>query len=382
LATVVDVTGPTLWERIRRVNPLVWDTLLAAGCLAPSLAVGFTEGAVNPVAIVLIVVAYGSLVVRRRWPLAVLATTALATVGYTFVSEGPAIQAALAVAAYTAAAHLPRRAVATLVIPAAMVAAISLQLDEDIHTNWVELLVGATFSVLLPILIGRIAFNRRARIAREQERAAADAVAAERTRIARELHDVVAHAIGVMVVQAGAARSVVDRDPAAAKEAIGRVEETGRVGLAEMRRLIGVLTEDGSNAALAPQPGLANLDELVVTMRAAGLPVEVVRAGSVHPLPAGVDLTAYRVIQEALTNVLKHAGRANAVVSVRYEGDELHLEIADDGLGDVSSPGAGHGLVGMRERVGIFGGHIETGPRPGGGFVVRAMIPIEGEVTP
>ena len=381
MATVVDVTGPTLWERLRRVNPLVWDTLLAAACLAPSLVVGLTEGAVNLVAIVLIVVAYGSLVVRRRWPLAVLTTTALATVGYALVSEGPAIQAALVVAAYTAAAHLPRRAVATFAIPIGMVAAISLQLDEDIHTNWVELLVGATFSVLLPILIGRIAFNRRARIAREQERAAADAVAAERTRIARELHDVVAHAIGVMVVQAGAARSVVDRDPTAAKEAIGRVEETGRVGLGEMRRLIGVLTEDGSKAALAPQPGLADLDELVATMRAAGLPVEVVRAGEARTLPAGVDLTSYRVIQEALTNVLKHAGRANAVVSIRYEEDELHLEIADDGLGDVSTSGTGHGLVGMRERVGIFGGHIETGPRPGGGYVVLATIPIDGEVT-
>jgi signal transduction histidine kinase len=381
LTTVVDVTGPTLWERIRRVNPLVWDTLLAAACLAPSLVVGVSEGAVNPAAIALIVVAYGSLVVRRRWPLAVFTTTALATVGYAFVSEGPAIQAALVVAAYTVAAHLPRREVASFAIPLGMVAAISLQLDEDIHTNWVELLVGATFSVLLPILIGRIAFNRRARIAREQELAAADAVAAERTRIARELHDVVAHAIGVMVVQAGAARSVVDRDPAAAKEAIGRVEETGRVGLAEMRRLIGVLTEDGSKAALAPQPGLGYLEELVATMRAAGLPVEVVRAGNTRPLPAGVDLTAYRVIQEALTNVLKHAGRAHAVVSIRYDGNELDLEIADDGLGDVSSTGTGHGLVGMRERVGIFGGRIETGPRPGGGFAVRATIPIDGEVT-
>jgi signal transduction histidine kinase len=184
-----------------------------------------------------------------------------------------------------------------------------------------------------------------------------------------------------MVVQAGAARSVVDRDPAAAKEAIGRVEETGRVGLAEMRRLIGVLTEDGSKAALAPQPGLGYLEELVATMRAAGLPVEVVRAGNTRPLPAGVDLTAYRVIQEALTNVLKHAGRAHAVVSIRYDGNELDLEIADDGLGDVSSTGTGHGLVGMRERVGIFGGRIETGPRPGGGFAVRATIPIDGEVT-
>jgi signal transduction histidine kinase len=204
----------------------------------------------------------------------------------------------------------------------------------------------------------------------------------ERNRLARELHDVVAHAIGVMVVQAGAARTVVDRDPAAAKEAIGRVEEMGRLGLAEMRRLIGVLTDDGSTAGRSPQPGLGDLDELVSTVRTAGLPVEVVRTGTARPLSAGADLTAFRVVQEALTNVLKHAGPAHARVSLWYQETGLTIEVADDGRGPTTSTDDGHGLVGMRERVGLFGGHIETAARDGGGFVVRAQIPIEEAASP
>ena len=379
------VTGPTLWERLRRVNPLVWDSLLAAACLAPTVFAlvhrpdggpPATLGQLAPV-----IVAYASLAVRRRWPIGVLVVVAAATVVYAIVGEGPETQLALGIAAYTGAAHLARRTVGTVVAPVGVAASLVTQLDEQIHTNWVELLIGTTFAVLLPVLIGRIAFNRRARIVREQERAAADAVAAERTRIARELHDVVAHAIGVMVVQAGAARTVVGRDPAAATEAIRRVEETGRAGLTEMRRLIGVLTDDGSKADLGPQPGLDELDELVSTVRAAGLPVEIVRAGTARPLPEGVDLTAFRVIQEALTNALKHAGRANAVVSIRYDDADVLIEVADDGRGETTPPGVGHGLIGMRERVAIFGGHLETGPRPGGGFVVRATIPTDAEVT-
>jgi signal transduction histidine kinase len=378
LATV-EVVTPTLWERLRRVNPLVWDSLLAVACLVPTVIVGVVQPADRarlPLALALVVAAYAPLALRRRAPLGVLAVIAAVTVAYAVVSDGSATQLALAVAAYTAAAHLPRRTVVVWVIPIAVVASLVEQVDEQVHRNWAELLINTTLLVLLPILLGRIMFNRRARLARDRERAAADAVAEERARIARELHDVVAHAIGVMVVQAGAARTVVDRDPAAAKDAIAQVERVGRDGLAEMRRLIGVLTDADTAAARAPQPGLAALDELLSTVRSAGLAVEVVRVGPQRPLPAGADLAAYRVIQEALTNVLKHAGPAHARVSLAYDEERLVIDVEDDGIGPAPTDDAGHGLVGMRERVGLYGGDLRTGPRQGGGFAVRAAIPI------
>jgi signal transduction histidine kinase len=223
-------------------------------------------------------------------------------------------------------------------------------------------------------------FNRRRRIADDRARAARDAVAAERARIARELHDVVAHAMSVMVVQAGAARTALEREPAVAEEALRRIEETGRVGLGEMRRLIGLLRPEDP-ADLAPQPDLARLDELLETMRHAGLQVEAVVEGSPRELPQGVGLTAYRLVQEALTNVLKHAGESHARVLLRFDEDALEVEVFDDGLGPLrdGTTLGGHGLIGMRERVELFGGSLETGPRPGGGFEVRARLPVAEE---
>jgi signal transduction histidine kinase len=201
-------------------------------------------------------------------------------------------------------------------------------------------------------------------------------VAEERSRIAREMHDAVAHAMTVMVVQAGGARSVIGRDPAGAVAALRRIEDTGRAGLGEMRRLIGVLAPNGG-AALEPQPSLDGMDELLETMRATGLPVEAIVEGTPRDLPPGVDLAAYRVIQEALTNTLKHAGRAHARVLLRYGDRSLELEIADDGPGASLERSHGRGLIGMRERLALFGGSLETGGRPGGGFMVRAQIPTE-----
>jgi signal transduction histidine kinase len=378
LATVDGVT-PTLWERLRRVDPLVWDSVLAAACLVPTVLAGAVQPedrTAIPLKLAIIAVAYVPLAWRRRAPLGVLALVAGATVVYAIVAAGAATQLALVVATYTAAAHLPRRTVAIWVTPIAASAALVSQLEQQVHNNWVEVLVNTSFPVVLTILLGRIAYNRRARLTRDRERAAADAVAAERSRIARELHDVVAHAMGVMVVQAGAARTVVDRDPSAAKQAIAQVERVGRDGLAEMRRLIGVLTDGDAGAERAPQPGLAALDDLVSTVRSAGLAVEVVRVGQEQPLAAGADLAAYRVIQEALTNVLKHAGPVHARVTLTYGQERLVIEVEDDGIGPATTDGAGHGLVGMRERVGLYGGDLRTGPRPGGGFAVRAAIPI------
>jgi signal transduction histidine kinase len=370
-------------DRLRRVSPQVWDTLLALVVLGGAViayASGNPSAEGRPLQLVLIVAACAPLAMRRRWPVGVLVATGTATALFPVVSDGTPTELALIVAAYSAASLLDRRAVTTVALPIAVAAALVEEIAHQRHGNWVEVLVGTSSTVLLPMLFGRIVYNRRVRIRLDRERAAADAVAQERARIARELHDVVAHAIGVMVVQAGAARTIVDRDPERAKRALSDVEETGRTGLAEMRRLIGVLTAAGDGAALAPQPGLAQLDELVRTMRSAGLPVEVLRAGEERSLPPGVDLNAYRVIQEALTNTLKHSGAAHASVRLGYGDDALDVEVADDGRGPASDDGAaGHGLVGMRERVGVFGGSVEVGARPGGGYLVHARFPLVEE---
>jgi signal transduction histidine kinase len=222
--------------------------------------------------------------------------------------------------------------------------------------------------------------ERAARLERDREVEARRAVQRERGRIARELHDVVAHTMSVMVVQAGAARRVMRKRPDDAEDALVAIEDAGRQGLAEMRRLLGVLRhEDERNLTLAPQPSLQYVDELVARSVEAGVNVELEIEGAPRPLPAGVDLSAYRIVQEALTNVLKHAGgAARACVQVRYRPESVEVEVFDDGRGvaaDPASNGEGHGLVGMRERVALFGGELRVGPRRGGGFSVKARLP-------
>jgi signal transduction histidine kinase len=221
--------------------------------------------------------------------------------------------------------------------------------------------------------------ERAAALEREQEANARVAAAEERTRIARELHDVLSHSVSVMVVQAGAERLALGSGRAATGEALEAIEKTGRQALAEMRRLLGMLRADGEPPAHAPQPTVAEVEHLVSQVREAGLPVELLIQGEPTSLPPGVAVSAYRIIQEALTNVLKHAGPASARVVVRYATHELELEVADDGRGARGADGTGHGLVGMRERVALYGGEFDAGARNGGGFVVRARLPI---VTP
>jgi signal transduction histidine kinase len=207
---------------------------------------------------------------------------------------------------------------------------------------------------------------------------ARQAVTAERTRIARELHDVIAHSVSVMVVQAGAARRVLDKDPARASEAMSSIESTGRQSLNELRRLLGMLREaDGGDTGRVPQPSIEHLDALVAQTREAGLPVALEIEGEPRPLAPGVDLSAYRIVQEALTNTIKHAGPANAEVRLCYGADALELIVSDDGRGADGDAGGGHGLVGMRERVSLFGGDLHVGNRPGGGYTVRATLPLE-----
>jgi signal transduction histidine kinase len=380
------VKRPTLWERLRRLDPLVWDSLLAAAVLAASIGGATAARHATPPsqpplgveAYLVLVLGCAPLVVRRRRPVAALVTVLIAAVALSWVAGGFDLGLAVAVAVYSAAAHLTRDRFARLAAPISVAAVVACQILGYPGTNWVEVVIAATFTAGLPMLIGRIGFNRRRRISLDRDRAAAAAVAEERARIARELHDVVAHAMSVMVVQAGAARSVVDHDPEAAKAAIGRIEETGRDGLTEMRRLIGILKGSGEGPDLAPQPGLERLGPLLDSIRGAGVPVEAVSRGEPRPLAAGLDLTAYRFVQEALTNVVKHAGAASARVSLEWASDALVVEVADDGRGAFADrASAGHGLAGMRERVALYGGSVDAGPRPGGGFVVRARLPDE-----
>jgi len=208
------------------------------------------------------------------------------------------------------------------------------------------------------------------------ESAARVAVAEERSRIARELHDVVAHAVSVMVLQVGAVRHKLPESMTEDSEALRRVERAGRTALAEMRRLLAAMRPDGDEAELVPQPGLDGLDSLLAEVGRAGLPVELHLEGDPYPLPRGLDLSAYRIVQEGLTNVLKHAGASDADVVVRYRPDEVEIEVRDNGNGRAGGDGMGHGLVGIRERVKIYGGEMSARAEPEGGFVLSTRLPV------
>ena len=374
------------WERLRRVDPRIWDALLALGVVAvgllafalrdqrpdePPAALGFA----------LVVVAGSSLAWRRRAPLTVATIVSAAVATASLLGYWPEFVALLWIAVYSAAAYTERHRLVRVLLPVALLTSVAISIGErwDRGLNWVEILSDLIVTFGVPILLGRMTFNRRRRIVRDREFATRQAVAAERAAIARELHDVVAHHMSVMVVQAGAARAVSASDPAATAEALRQIEASGRTGLTEMRRLLEVLKAEEDGNGRAPQPGLARMSELLDAMRASGLPVEAIVEGSPRPLPPGVDLSAYRIVQEALTNALRHAGGASARVVVRYDPGAVELEVADDGPGLPEDPEAsgGHGLIGMRERVQLFGGELEAGPRPGGGFLLRARLPSE-----
>jgi signal transduction histidine kinase len=234
-----------------------------------------------------------------------------------------------------------------------------------------------TLAVML--LVRRVLGDRERRLAfaeRERDIAAREAVVEERARIARELHDAIAHNVSMMVVQAGAERRTLE-EASPTREVLETVEHIGRSALTEMRRLVGMLRSDDAEP-LAPQPGLRDLQTLVTQVQEAGLPVELRVDGESRELPVGLELSAYRIVQEALTNALKHAGDgAHATVTVSYGADSLSLEVVDDGAGSPAvTTGGGHGLVGMRERVALYGGRFEAARRTGGGFAVRVLLPI------
>jgi signal transduction histidine kinase len=316
---------------------------------------------------------------RRRAPLAVVVVVmgALALQSVLDSSEQPAQTPflALVVAVYSVAAYCERR---RAMIGGALSLTVILLSEPNDFIVAGPLYVGVWLAGRLFRDRQRLAAALEARttaLEREQKETARLAIAEERARIARELHDVVAHSVSVMVVQAGAERLALGSGRDSTRETLVSIEKTGRQALAEMRRLLGVLRKEDEELALAPLPSLDHLDSLVAHMRLIGLPVDLRFEGPRRPVPPGVDISVYRIVQEALTNAMRHAGPARARVVVRYLESKIEVEIADDGLGPQTSNGSGHGLVGMRERVALYGGELETGPREGGGFTVRATIP-------
>jgi signal transduction histidine kinase len=245
---------------------------------------------------------------------------------------------------------------------------------------WITIFIGVAWTTGFVLSRRTEHLRQMAERARQAEREREHAVIEERQRIARELHDVIAHSVSVMTVQTGAVRRLLREDQEKEREALESVEATGRQALTEMRRLVGLLREQGTMPEFSPQPGMKTIDSLLDGVRAAGLPVELEIEGAPQELAPGVDLAAYRVVQEALTNALKYAGPAHAWVSVSWSDGELALTIANDGRGGGDGTGGGVGLDGMRERVSLYGGEIASGPRDGGGYVVRARLPI-GEAT-
>jgi signal transduction histidine kinase len=328
---------------------------------------------------------------RRRRP--VVAFYVMFAVGFLLavvgrgLSDQPPMQTWLVglIGFYSVAAHArPRRAaIAGAVVGAVVVAGDAADLlwgsaaFDEVVPGW--FLLGAAWGLGYALrgrqLQASALADRADRLERERVAQARAAVAAERGRMARELHDVVAHSLSVIVVQAQAAERVLDGEQPSAREALASIDSTGRQALVEMRRLVGILRDD-RELALAPQPGLGQLSVLLEQVREAGLPVALAVEGEPRPLAPGVDLSAYRIVQEALTNALKHAGPARAWVAVRYRAADVELEVTDDGHGPLDGHGGGHGLLGMRERVALYGGVLESGARNGRGFRVRARLPL------
>jgi signal transduction histidine kinase len=333
------------------------------------------------------------LAARRRFPGAVLAISVASGLAVAALGLPPEILVmAILVAVYSVAAYGDRW-VSLAGLAAAELGSAAAQLPQPVRQE-VPTVVTNGLVLAAAWLLGHFVGVRRAHTARlertaELERARAElahrAVAEERLRLARELHDVVAHAISVIAVQSGVGAHVANAQPEEAAKALAAIEATSRAALTELRRLLGVLRQEGEpQGSLAPVPGLADLDALLAEVAKAGLGVRLRVEGTPSPLPAGVDLSAYRIVQEALTNVVKHAGPARAQVTIGYHDRDVTVEVTDDGRGVVAPTGdgrarVGHGLIGMRERVQVFGGDLEAGPRPGGGFRVAARLPLAAD---
>lgn len=327
---------------------------------------------------------------RRTHPLAVAAVQVLLIVAHLLMGEAsiPA-DFMVMVTMYNVAAS---RSLAASLVAYLVAVPLLVYTMGVFHQSLPDALAGSAGWValaLVPWTVGRQAQARSdqlrlledatARLETEKLQLAQLATSNERTRIAREMHDIIAHSLSVMIAQADGGRYAVMSDPAAGQRALETIADVGRASLADMRRLLGVLRDPDTNAATTvPQPIDADLDELVATVRDAGLRVSLVRMGQARPLPPGAGLTVYRIVQEALTNAMKHAGpKARVTVMIQWLHSALGLEISDDGRGAAAaSDGKGQGLIGMQERAAIFGGTVSAGPRPGGGFQVKILIPL------
>ncbi|MFY1631972.1 sensor histidine kinase [Solwaraspora sp. WMMB335] len=395
------------WRSVRAGGPagpapaLLWrDALLAAAIVAVDLMLTpvtpqrLDSGLSWPAIVGWSLLGAVPLALRRvlLWP-AVLGSAAAVVIPMSTEHEPLSMSLGVVVLTYTAAAWLrlgPAILATVLLWLPVLTANAVLPAPQALDVSRLYLLFVNGLSALACFFIGRSVHARRssthalaerARVAEDNQRATAEqAVADERRRIARELHDVVAHHVSVMGVLATGARRILHRDPAAADEALGTIAETSRSTLREMRRLLDVLRTDAepADAELAPQPGLAGIESLVEQIREAGLPVTLRVDGVPGDLDPGVTLTIYRIVQEALTNALKHAGAATAEVRLSFGVYWLILEVFDTGRGPAPDRApVGHGLVGMRERVALYGGTLRTGPRPGGGFRIYAKLPME-----
>jgi signal transduction histidine kinase len=365
-------------------KPPLADVLLAAVLAAVKLAMVGTswqiDGGSRPLTYVAALFLTVPLALRRVAPLLSASIVFAALGGEVLLlgfSHGVVAVDAILVASYSVAAHSDDQRAAVAGLVWGLVCGVTSTRGQP-GGEVANLVVGGAF-FLVPWFAGLALRNQRllaARLQHEQGERARTAVAEERARIARELHDEVAHSVSVIAVQADAAEGALAVDPQLARAPVAAIKHTARGTLVEMRRLLGALRESDGHPALAPQPRLADVERLVEQTRAAGIETELRVEGDQQALPPGLDLSAYRIVQEALTNVRKHAHASHAVVVLRYGSGELELEVVDDGVGGGAAGLGGHGLLGIRERVELHGGRLSAGKRQGGGYALRARLPV------
>ena len=389
---MTDAARPGLHERRPRGRrSLAFDVALALCATVVELVLLLDDGSASVPAVVLAAITGGALALRRSAPLAVLATTLVAAVAIVAIGEAPSGVSVL-IALYTTAAMCERSVSLAALAPTVVVAMALSVATADTQDRTTSALGGAIAAAALTVGIwglGAYAQARRrythaleqraADLKREREQLARIAVHEERASIARELHDIVAHSVSVMLVGVRGARDVLRTSPEVADDTLARVETSGEQSLAELRRILALLRAPERNTESRPQPSLAELDDLVSAYCDSGLQVRLEVIGRPQPLPGGVELSVYRIVQEALTNVLKHSHATRVTVTLSFRASRLELEVVDDGTTpEPDHGGSGHGIVGMRERVALLGGELETGRRVGGGFRVAARLPVGG----
>jgi signal transduction histidine kinase len=368
----VGVIGHDLLMRRRRILGRVADVLIPWGVGLFLALVVLDEGRddsslVTVAGLLLVVVQAVALRWRRRSPERATAVVLAASVPFQLLIPAVVVPfAGLFAVGSLAAVRPPRVSLPALGVLLAISAMNFFTTTVDDTTFTMAVAVGAW-------ALGEAARNRRVAIEEEAQRALGE----EQARIARELHDVIAHSVSMIVVQAAAADDVFDERPDQAREALRSIERAGRDAMRELRRLLSAVRPGLEIDPTEPQPGLERVDELAESLRAGGLEVAVLRVGEPAPLPTGLDLSAYRIVQEALTNTLRHAQATRADVTLTYGADALDVDVRDDGRAAPGNGVGGHGLVGMRERAALLGGTLEAGPQPGGGYRVHAHLPLE-----